>query len=157
MRIRATPTGVQAGTGSEPGAAPRRGELRVALRYALFQIPGLVGAASILAVLVWAELVTVRTATLLYLLWIAKDAALYPLTRDAYRGADSAATQRLVGRRGVVRQRLAPSGWVFVDGALWRAVVCPDGGPLGEGEEVEVVAVRGNRLTVAVVRDTLAP
>jgi membrane protein implicated in regulation of membrane protease activity len=131
-----------------------RERLRVVGRYTLFQLPGLVGSAAVLALLVWTDVLAPRTAALLYLLWVAKEIALYPLTRDAYRGHDASDPQRLVGRRGVARQDLAPRGWVFVGGALWRAEVGPNEGAVAAGAEVEVVAVRGHRLEVTAARET---
>jgi len=133
-------------------AAPSwRAELRVVGRYALFQLPELAAVVAILMVLVWAEVAAARTAALFCLLWVAKDAALYPLTRAAYRHHDPADPHRMIGRRGVARRELSPRGWVFVGGALWRAEV---GGnePLAAGTEIEVVDVRGIRLTVVAAR-----
>ena len=49
----------------------------------------------------------------------------------------------MVGQRGEVRA----AGLVFVDGALWQAQTA-DASDLVPGEEVEVQAVDGLRLTV---------
>ena len=51
----------------------------------------------------------------------------------------------LVGERGVARTPLEPSGMVLVHGELWQA---KSDEPVGEGEEVEVVAVEGLKLKV---------
>ena len=59
----------------------------------------------------------------------------------AYMGA-----QTLVGRRATVRSALDPEGFVFFEGARWRATA--EDGPVAEGERVRVTQVRGLRLTV---------
>ena len=59
----------------------------------------------------------------------------------AYTGS-----QALVGRVAVVRSPLDPEGFVFLEGARWRATA--EGGPIGEGERVRVTEVHGLRLTV---------
>jgi len=59
----------------------------------------------------------------------------------AYMGA-----QTLVGKRAVVRSRLDPDGFVFLEGARWKAHT--EGSPVEEGTRVRVVAVQGLKLTV---------
>jgi membrane-bound serine protease (ClpP class) len=59
----------------------------------------------------------------------------------AYMGA-----QTLVGHRAVARSRLDPDGFVFLEGARWRAHA--EGPPVEEGTRVRVVAVQGLKLTV---------
>ena len=55
-------------------------------------------------------------------------------------------TEALIGQVAEVRQRLAPEGQVFIEGALWQAV--SEQGELGPGELVQIVAVRKLRLVV---------
>lgn len=52
----------------------------------------------------------------------------------------------LIGRRGVARSPLDPSGMVFVDGEYWSATL--EEGTAEEGEEVVVTAVEGLKLMV---------
>lgn len=52
----------------------------------------------------------------------------------------------LLGRLAEVRKRLEPDGFVFVEGALWRAV--SEDGPVEQGEWVRVTGVYELRLTV---------
>jgi len=59
----------------------------------------------------------------------------------AYMGA-----QTLVGKRAVVRSRLDPDGFVFLEGARWKAHA--EGPPVQEGERVRVTEVHGLKLTV---------
>lgn len=55
-------------------------------------------------------------------------------------------SQMLVGRAAVAHLPLDPSGTVYLEGEEWSAVA--EGGPVGEGETVVVVAVEGLRLRV---------
>lgn len=56
--------------------------------------------------------------------------------------------EELVGARAEVRTPLDPDGQVWVEGALWRARLAGDGGPLRPGDRVRVEAVDGLTLTV---------
>jgi membrane-bound serine protease (ClpP class) len=53
----------------------------------------------------------------------------------------------MIGLVGVVRERLAPHGKVFVAGELWDAVLS-DGGTAEIGEEVAITSIVGLRLVV---------
>lgn len=55
-------------------------------------------------------------------------------------------SQALVGRVAVVRSPLDPEGFVFLEGARWRATA--EDGPIDEGARVRVTEVHGLRLTV---------
>ncbi len=63
----------------------------------------------------------------------------------AQRRRVESGTAGMVGRRASVVERVAPDGWVRVDGELWRAV---SESPVDAGEEVEITGVDG--LTVRV-------
>jgi membrane-bound serine protease (ClpP class) len=64
----------------------------------------------------------------------------------ARRTPVSTGQEGLVGRLAEVRKRLDPEGFVFVEGALWRAV--SEEGEIEQGEWVRVTAVYALRLTV---------
>ena len=59
--------------------------------------------------------------------------------------------QGLVGQVGVTRSRLAPTGDVFVQGELWKAVA--EGGEIQEGARVRVVGVENLTLRVKEARE----
>lgn len=63
----------------------------------------------------------------------------------------AAGEESMVGRVGVVREPLSPSGMVFVDGALWQATSAS--APLPTGMPVRVVAVDGLHLRVQPLSD----
>jgi len=116
-------------------------------RYFLFQIPGWVFAAVILALL-WSWLgMPLWVAIGLFLLLVIKDIVFYPLLRVAYEVGPSGAAQ-LVGQRGVARDRLDPNGYVRVRGELWYAQVEDGAEPIRSGASVKVLA--GTRMTLTV-------
>jgi membrane-bound ClpP family serine protease len=106
------------------------------VRYLLLQIPGVVLAG-------W---ITPDTAALATGLWVAKDLALYPLLREAYRPWPGHAAEQLVGARARVAEALAPQGWVRVRGELWRARLENSGAEVGRDEYVRIVASEGLEL-----------
>lgn len=62
----------------------------------------------------------------------------------------------LIGRTASVREALAPSGMVFVDGALWQATLTSTGDTVPAGSTVRVVGMDGLRLRVEPVPSTEA-
>jgi membrane-bound serine protease (ClpP class) len=117
-------------------------------RYYLFQVPGWIFSAIILAFLCsWVGL-PLWAALGLFTLLVIKDVVLYPFLRTAYEKGESGAAQ-LVGLEGVARDRLDPVGYIYVRGELWRARVKDGSEPIESGAAVKVVA--GNRMTLTVV------
>jgi membrane-bound serine protease (ClpP class) len=57
-------------------------------------------------------------------------------------------SEELVGASAEVRTSLDPEGQVWIEGALWRAQLAGEGGPLRPGDRVTVEAVDGLTLTV---------
>jgi membrane-bound serine protease (ClpP class) len=59
----------------------------------------------------------------------------------AYMGA-----QTMIGRIAVARTPLTPEGFVFYEGARWRATA--EDAPVQQGDRVRVTSVKGLKLTV---------
>jgi membrane protein implicated in regulation of membrane protease activity len=117
------------------------------VRYALFQLPGIVGVAALaFGLWEWAGLPG-GTALVIVAAWIAKDIILYRLLRRAHEPTPAGA-QALVGRRGVVRRRLDPRGTIAFGVELWRAEAQRAERPIEAGVEVRVVGARGLVLIV---------
>jgi membrane protein implicated in regulation of membrane protease activity len=111
-------------------------------RYLLWQAPGWIAVAAALAVLGWlaglpAWVVPVGVAAV-----VVKDLAMYRVVRHTL---DPPRT-RLLGARGRAVERLAPVGYVRVDGELWRAETT--GREVAAGAEVVVREVNGLTLRV---------
>ncbi|MCB1326859.1 MAG: NfeD family protein [Spirochaetales bacterium] len=116
------------------------------VRYALFQVPGIVLLGAILYALVEFFDLEYRMAGAVLLLWIIKDALLYPIVRRAYETGQDSAHSRLVGRQGEVVEPLSPSGYVRIGGELWRARSRQ--APIERGENVVVQSAAGLWLEV---------
>jgi membrane-bound serine protease (ClpP class) len=56
--------------------------------------------------------------------------------------------EELIGAPAEVRTSLDPEGQVWIEGALWRARLAGDGGPLRPGDRVTVEAIEGLTLVV---------
>ena len=54
--------------------------------------------------------------------------------------------QSLVGKRGVAKTKMLPSGSITVDGKTYDAVT--NGSPVEAGEKIEVISIRTNRIIV---------
>ena len=84
-------------------------------------------------------------------LWIAKDVILFFFTWRAYDASPEGIANSMIGRRGIVENRLAPSGYIHVRGELWQAEVEENSVPIEKGESVRIYGNRG--LTLLVHRD----
>lgn len=87
-------------------------------KYLLWQVPGWLAAGALLLWLALAGALPAGLAVVLIVAWIAKDLALFPAMRTVF---SPAAKMRPIGARAEAVERLAPSGYVRVDGELWQA------------------------------------
>lgn len=117
-------------------------------RYMLFQLPGMLIEIAVLAALIeWWDL-PLWAAIGIFALLVLKDLALYPFLRVGYETKEKSGIERLIGERGVVKQRLEPEGYVFVHGELWKARPVHAGQPVELGTRVRVAAAEGMLLLV---------
>ena len=119
-------------------------------RYLLFEVPGWIVAAGVLALLVHLEQLTPRTAWILLAIFVLKDFALYPVLRVGHLPAPRDGSSSLVGALGTARVPIDPIGWVRVGSELWRAELARGQMPVEAGAAVRVVAV--DQLTLRVER-----
>ena len=121
---------------------------RIVLRYTLFQIPSLV----LLAVILWVVRRYVDLPQWFFwgfmLLWVVKDAVLFPFVWRAYDRSQERSLQKMIGKKGVAKERLDPSGYIQVHGELWKAELMEGAPPVEEGEPVRVEGIRGLVLLV---------
>jgi membrane protein implicated in regulation of membrane protease activity len=121
--------------------------VRTGTRYALYQIPGILICALLLAIVWRLTLWPTSWALGALALWVVKDMALYPLVRDAYEHSSIDHGAGVIGLTAVVVDPLAPNGRVRVRGELWRAThICDVSLPAGT--EVRIEARDGLCLSV---------
>jgi membrane-bound ClpP family serine protease len=117
-------------------------------KYLVLQLPSWIFAILLLGFLVRSYDLSLRTAALLFALWLAKDFALFPILRVGYEPSATSATDGLVGALGTARERLDPEGYVRVGAELWRARLANGLAPIEPGSPVRVVAVSDLTLRV---------
>lgn len=115
--------------------------------YGLLQLPDILAAGVVLWLLVRADWLSAGWGLGLFLLWVAKDLACYPLVRGAL-GAGRTPSHPLLGARGRVQEPLAPRGLVRIGGELWRAEPAGGAARIEAGTLVTVRGVRGLTLSV---------
>jgi membrane protein implicated in regulation of membrane protease activity len=117
-------------------------------RYLMFHVPGwLIDIAVLAAMVEWWSL-PVWAALGIFALLLIKDFVLYPFLRVGYETRERSGIERLIGERGVVKQRLDPEGFVLVQGELWKARAKSPGHSLDPGTRVRVAASEGMLLQV---------
>jgi len=120
--------------------------VQVVMRYALFQIPGLVLLILILILVRrWVDFPPWFFWGSVFI-WIVKDAFLFPFVWRAYDWSRSKDVHSLVGTEGIVEERLAPSGYIRVHGELWHAEAMK--GAVDKGQDVRIIDIRGLTLLV---------
>lgn len=112
------------------------------LKYVLTQIPGWLGAALFLWLGVTVGL-PVWLAASFWAAWVVKDLVLFPAMRAVFRPP---AATRPIGARAQTVDRLAPSGYVRVNGELWPART--HGAVIEPGHPVIVTSASGLTLIV---------
>jgi membrane protein implicated in regulation of membrane protease activity len=121
---------------------------RILTRYILLQLPALVLFIVLLVVIQgWVVLPTWLFWGAI-VIWVLKDAVLYPLVWRAYNPEQSDRVMSLIGAQGIAKEPLAPSGYIQVRGVLWKAELMQDCPPVAEGDAVRVNQRRGLTLLV---------
>lgn len=115
-------------------------------KYLLWQGPGWILVAAALAWAVGGPGLPVWVAVVVLVLVVGRDVALYPVIRSAF--AKPPYHSAPVGSTGRVVEPLEPSGYVQVNGELWRAVVQRPAGHQPIGARVVVREARGLTLLV---------
>jgi len=122
--------------------------MTVIQRYLLLQVPGWILTVAVLYGLHrWLGL-PLWAAVLLLAGEVAKDFILYPKLRRAYETGEKTGADRLIGMEAVVRKRLAPEGYVEIQGELWRARAAGGAATAEMGATVRVVEANGLLLGV---------
>ncbi len=122
---------------------------RVVLTYALLQLPGIaLLVLGMIWVQQWIEISSWLEGSIIGL-WVLKDIILYPFVWRSYKGGASKEHDSMIGRYGVVQDRLDPSGRILVGGELWNASVsAEDGHAIEKDQCVRVRKIKGLTLYV---------
>jgi len=127
----------------------RKWSSKIWFRYALLQVPE---AALLILILCVIDGWVVDLPSWVFWsaigIWVAKDVAIYPLVWRSYNPAQSDNVMPLCGAKGIAKERLAPSGYIRVRGALWKARLMTDSPPVDEGDAVRVSERQGMTLLV---------
>lgn len=121
---------------------------QVFARFLRFQIPGMLISGIVLVLLVRAQFVSPAVGAMLFAFWVAKDLALYPLTKKAYlRHAEHHGAAHLIGACAVVERdlRAGEEGRVRVGAERWRARFADSA--------ASAQAPAGSRVRIRAVRD----
>ena len=123
-------------------------------RYALYQVPGLLVLVGVVAGLYHWAMLPGWGAVALVVVWMLKDAALYPWLRTAYEPDSRRVIERLIGLAGVAVEPLAPRGYVRVRGELWQAEPAEPDSTIDAGRAVTVHAIATDILLVRPLPDS---
>jgi membrane-bound ClpP family serine protease len=121
---------------------------KTVIRYALYQVPSLVLLVMILLVIRHYIDLSLWIVCGIVLLWMVKDAILFPFVWRAYDRSRWGTSGLMIGKQGIAEQRLDPSGYVRIHGELWKAKVIEGSPPIEKGEAVWVEGMRGLVLRV---------
>lgn len=116
------------------------------IKYLLFQIPQWMVLALFLWFLIDRTAVSGWAGIGFFMFWVVKDFAIYPFVRRAYANSAKTGTEQLIGGKGVARERLAPEGYIKIQGELWKARTT--GEPIPRDSAVRVTAAQGMTLLV---------
>jgi membrane-bound serine protease (ClpP class) len=125
----------------------RQWSFRVLVKFILLQIP--------LLVLLPVVLYFIRqwVAIPIWLIWglvallIIKDTIMFPIVWRSYDQSHPGPTS-IIGKRGIAKDRLAPTGYIQVRSELWRAEAMEGCAPIANGKGVRVVGIEGLTLIV---------
>jgi membrane-bound ClpP family serine protease len=83
------------------------------------------------------------------LLWILKETIMFPFVWRAHDQQRAGPSRLMIGDRGVAKERLAPDGYIQVQGVLWKAEKIDNGPPIEKGESVRIEKMEGLKLFVS--------
>ncbi len=121
------------------------------IKYIVLQLPALLFVILIMVYLYDTSQISLWLGSAIILIWLVKDVVLFPLVWRAYETNIRENKKLLIGKRGITRERLAPSGYVTVNGELWKAKVANRSKSIGEGEPIIVKEQHGRILIVDAV------
>ena len=122
--------------------------IRVYIKYGLLMIPGTALLALILVIA--QEWITIPVWLFCSIVGFAivKDIVMFPFVWRAYDADRPGISRSMTGTRGIAIERLAPTGFIDVQGELWKAEFIGKGPMVEKGEIVRVKKRKGLKLFV---------
>ncbi len=122
---------------------------RVLIKYILLQIPSLLILLIVLYLLQKSFNISAAAILIIVLLWIIKDLIMFPFVWRSYDTNPHRTVHSMVGKKGIARERLDPSGYVLIGNELWNAEVAEGYTTIEEGNPVTVIDIAGLTLIVS--------
>ena len=126
----------------------RDDNIRVILRYALIQLPGIALVVTALLAIHYFVEIPLWVALAVIAVWIIKDIAMFPIVKDAYSNRSSDSASSMSGMKGKVLTPLSPVGTVRVRGETWQARPKDRQMNIERGQTVQVKGRNGLTLLV---------
>ena len=121
---------------------------KVLVRYSLLQLPGIALLIGLLFFLKrWVD-IPLWLMWFIPAVWIVKDIILFPFVWRAYDWDHKESGKAMIGMRGIVSDRLNPTGYILIRGELWKAEAMESDIPVEKGQEVSVYDIMGLVLQV---------
>ena len=122
------------------------------MKYSLIQLPEIAAVVFFLMLVrQWIEISSWQMWGLIGVC-VAKEIISYPFVWRGYDWGYREENNPMIGLSGIAKDRLDPSGYIFVRGELWKAKVIEEGLTIEKGEDVVVRGIRG--LTLLVEQET---
>ncbi len=132
----------------------REWSFKVLVRYSLLQLPGIALVIGLLFLMQWWMDIPLWLRWLIIIIWVAKDAVLFPFVWRAYDWNQKDNRHTMIGMQGIALERLDPVGYISIRGEQWKAQVMGKGPPVEEGQKVVVNGIRGLTLYIQPVYET---
>jgi membrane protein implicated in regulation of membrane protease activity len=91
------------------------------------------------------------------ILWVVKDAVLYPFVGRFYDPNLKTDRFTMIGKIGIVKEPLTPKGKILVNGELWQAEATEHRATVKTGEKVSVQGITGLKVLVRPEREQRKP
>ncbi len=121
---------------------------RTIIRYILFQLPELLLIFIAMQYLQYSFSITDFVKWTVILLWIIKDALLFPFLWIYYCNDEKGTVHTMIGKEGITNEPLDPAGYIHIGGELWKAETAENYPFINKGEKVIVVGRTGLKLIV---------
>jgi len=121
--------------------------MKTFLKYLVFQLPGWTLWFVVLFFLISRDVLPLWSAWF-FLLWVIKDFVLFPWVRAAYENNARTGIEKLIGLTAITQEALSPTGYVRINGELWRAEAYPRAGTIAQNTRVRVRDAHGLTLVV---------